>query len=148
MQDFALPMDAGYGEDLSGEPLSDEQCYSITALSQSAWIPDDVWKNLSKDERKAWASIGTDTCALIMDSGTRRQVHMAVTNPSDASPADTTSPPDTELSVHATKAATPRSKKTTFATSQERTDTLNKAQSGDPRRVLSHPPRDFPQGGP
>jgi hypothetical protein len=105
-------------------------------------------KNLSKDECKAWASIGTDTCALIMDSGTRCQVHMAMTDPSDAPPADTTSPPDTELSVHATKAATSRSKKTNFATSQEHTDTLNKAQPGDPCHVLSHSPWDFPQGGP
>jgi hypothetical protein len=117
---------------------------SINVLSQSARIPDDVWKNLSKDERKAWASIGTDARALIMDSGTHRQVYMALTDPSDVSPADTPSPPDTELSVHATRATPPKSKKTTFATPQERNDTLNKAQPGDPRRVLSHPPRDFP----
>jgi hypothetical protein len=53
-----------------------------------------------------------------------------------------------ELSVHATKAAPSKGKKTSFATPQERVDALNKAQPGDPCCVLAQPTQDFPQGRP
>ena len=122
---------------------SEDVLYSINATVQSARIPDDVWKDLSQEARKAWTSLPATARTSILEAGHSRKVHMAVTGDLLDLDTRTDTVSDPGLAVHATKATGAR-KKTSFASAQDRASALNSAQAGDPRKVLADPSPDFP----
>ena len=140
----------------------DAQLYRIMVTSTGARISDEAWRNLDINVKKAWLKMPLGDRAILAEAITKTSGTSAPSSPAppalstrgrakqrqvnftdlESLPEPDPGPPSSSTGILVNTAK--RGKTTLFADQAAREAALNAAHPGDPRKVLSVPPKPSP----